>query len=139
MKVCGIELKASEARVVVLEGDSQNYEIVHTETSKFKLSSSKDQADVQAFREELLEYFSWIDCECIGIKERMSKGRFAGGALSFKIEGLIQTCDYKVTLVHGMSIKSKLKEVELDIEHLPKYQHEAYKVALYLLHIARLS
>jgi len=133
MKVCGIELKASEARVVVLEGDVENYEIVHTDVTKFKLADSKDQKEVQRFRGELLEYFSWIDCEKIGIKERMSKGRFAGGALSFKIEGMIQTADYPVVLVHGMSMKSKLKDLVFDIEHLPKYQAEAFKVALYLL------
>ncbi len=135
MKVCGIELKSNEARIVVLEGHIESYDIVQLDTNKFKLEDSKDQKAVQQFRDQILEFFKWQDFDCVGIKERITKGRFAGGAISFKIEGLIQTSDCPVQLVHNMSMKSALKEVDFDPTLVKKYQEEALKVAIYLLKI----
>jgi len=100
-----------------------------------KIKDSKDQNEVKAFKDAILELFAWQDFDLIGIKERISKGRFAGGAMSFKMEGLIQTADDKIQLVHGMSIKSKLKDVDIPFDGILKYQHEAYKVAVYLLKV----
>lgn len=134
MKVCGIELKSNEARIIAIEGHKEDYEIVKTEFDKIKLEDSKDQKEVQAFRESMLEFLSWHDFDLIGIKERITKGRFAGGALSFKMEGLIQTADDEILLVHNMSMKSVLKEVEIPVDSIKKYQMEAFKVALFLLH-----
>lgn len=133
MKVCGIELKSNEARLVVLEGHIESYDIVQLDTNKIKLQDSKDQRFVQEFRTQILEFLNWHDFDCVGIKERITKGRFAGGALSFKMEGLIQTSDYKVQLVHNMSMKSALKDVEYDPSMVKKYQEEALRVAIYLL------
>lgn len=133
MKVCGIELKSNEARIVILEGHAEDYEIIKTDLEKLKLTDSKDQKSVQAFREGILEFFSYHDLDMIGIKERITKGRFAGGAMSFKMEGLIQTADDNIILVHNMSMKSTLKDVELLNDGIKKYQEEAFRVALFLL------
>ena len=133
MKVCGIELKSNEARIIVLEGHNEDYEIIKTDLEKLKLIDSKDQAAVKSFREAILDFFSYHDFDVIGIKERITKGRFAGGAISFKMEGLIQTTDDKVVLVHNMSMKSTLKDVEIPINGIKKYQEEALRVSLFLL------
>ena len=136
MKVCGIELKSNEARIIVLEGHSEDFEIIKVDLEKLKLTDSKDQQAVKAFRDTIIDFLSYHDFDMIGIKERITKGRFAGGALSFKMEGLLQTADDKVVLVHNMSMKSTLKDVELPIDGIKKYQEEALRVALYLLHKA---
>ncbi len=133
MKSIGIELKSNEARIVVLEGTPENYEILILEKNKIKLEETKNQESVKLFQKEFSELFQWLDPNLIGIKERMSKGRFAGGAISFKMEGLIQTTDYPINLIHSASIKSKLKDAFIDISGLAKYQEEAFRVALYLL------
>lgn len=133
MKVCGIELKSNEARIIALEGHAEDYDLIKTEFDKLKLKDSKDQKEVKAFRDTILEFLGYHDFDVIGIKERITKGRFAGGALSFKMEGLIQTADDQIVLVHNMSMKSKLKDVEIPIDNIKKYQVEAFKVALYLL------
>lgn len=134
MKVCGIELKSNEARIIALEGHMEDYDIIKTEFDKIKLINSKDQNEVRAFRDAILEFFAYHDFDLIGIKERITKGRFAGGAISFKMEGLIQTADDEIILVHNMSMKSKLKEVDIPIDRIKKYQEEAFKVALFILH-----
>lgn len=133
MKVCGIELKSNEARIVILEGHLESYDVISLDVNKFKLENSKDQQSVKEFRQQLLEFLDWHDCDYLGIKERITKGRFAGGALSFKMEALIQTSDHKVQLVHNMTMKSALKDLEYDSTIVKKYQEEALRVALYLL------
>jgi len=134
MKVCGIELKSNEARIIALEGHAEDYDILKIELEKLKLKDSKDQQEVKAFRDAILEFFAYHDFDVIGIKERITKGRFAGGALSFKMEGLIQTADDQIVLVHNMSMKSKLKDVDIPIDNIKKYQEEALRVAIYLMH-----
>ena len=74
-----------------------------------------------------------MDCQHIGIKERISKGRFAGGALSFKMEGLIQLSDYEIQIVHGTKIRNKLKGLEPSFGSIHSYQEEAARVAYYLM------
>jgi hypothetical protein len=69
----------------------------------------------------------------IAIKARAEKGNFAGGATSFKIEGLIQNTEYLVEIVHGATIKAKLKEIEIDFSIVNKYQEESLKLAILLL------
>jgi len=133
MKVCGIELKSNEARIVVLDGNKDDYTIVKTNIAKLKIDNPKDQKDVIAFKDHILEFFKEQDLDLIAIKERMTKGRFSGGSTTFKMEALIQTSETEIQLVHGMTIKSKLKNIEIETDGLPKYQEEAFKVALYLL------
>ncbi len=132
-KVCGITLKANKLISVVLEGTTNDYQVVPTPYDSYPLKDSKDQETVRRFREELLEFFGYEDFHAIGIRERMSKGRFAGGAITFKIEGLLQTSDYPVAIVHANSIKSKTKDAIIDTSLVKAYQKEAMVLAYYLL------
>lgn len=134
MKVCGIELKSSEARFIILEGTTTDYQIVPLQIKKIKFETSKVQADVQQFHSDIVHFLEEHQPEIVGIKERMTKGRFSGSAVSFKMEALFQLTDHEIQLVHSMSIKSKLKDLDLEgISELKKFQEEAFRVALYLL------
>ncbi len=134
IKVCGIVLKAPGLISVVLEGTPDDYRVIPTAFDKFQLTDAKNQQAVKRFREEVLEFFDYEDFHAIGIKERMAKGRFAGGALTFKMEGLLQTSDYPVKIIHGNSIKAKTKNKIIRIEEVKKYQEDALLTAFYLLH-----
>ncbi len=134
MKVCGIELKSSEARFVVLDGTVDDYQIFVLKTNKIKLADSKSQEQVRNFYYEIGAFLDEHQPEKTGIKERMTKGRFSGSSISFKMEAMFQLTDHEIQLVHSMSMKSKLKGFDLEeISGLNKYQEEAFKVALYLL------
>ncbi len=134
-KVCGIELKGSEARIVVLEGSIDDYKVISTSFDKLKIEDTKNQQMIKDFHAQILSFFDDEDFTAIGLKERMTKGRFSGGALTFKMEALIQTSDYEVRLVHVATIKSKLKNLDYDPDMVKKYQGEAFRVALYLLSV----
>jgi len=51
MRVCGVELKASDAVVVLIEGTKDNFEIIDTGVHKITLGDTNDSEDVQAFHE----------------------------------------------------------------------------------------
>lgn len=132
-KVCGITIKGSEIITVILEGDTIEHNVISSPFEKFKLSDSKDQSTVKSFRQKVLDFFDYQDFHAIGIKERMAKGRFAGGAITFKIEGLLQTSDYPVNIIHSNSIKAKTKNAIIDMDSVKVYQQDALLVAYYLL------
>jgi hypothetical protein len=132
-KTCGIELKGNEARIVVLEGDPEDYVVVSTGITRITLEDPKNQDEVRYFFNEFVAFLEDGDFDRIGIKERVARGRFAGGTTSFKMEGLIQNTDFPVEIIHQSRIKAKLKDVELDISNIEDDQIEAMKVAWYLM------
>ena len=133
MKTCGIDLKGNEAILVSLEGSVEDYHQIGGETKKIKLSDSNDQMAVQSFLEALRSHMSRVGCDRIGVKERATKGKFAGGPTSFKMEGLIQLMDCPVEIIHGRTVQAKLKSIELDTDGYNQYQLDALKMAYYLL------
>jgi hypothetical protein len=134
MKYCGIELKSNEAIIVSIEIDeNSDYTYIAKQTKKIKLSDSKSQQATQSFKEACNNFFQDNNFEKIGIKERMKKGKFAGGADSFKMEGILQTLDFPIELLHTATLKSKTKGKELKTADINAYQEEALKVALSLI------
>lgn len=133
MKVCGIEIKGNNAILSCLNGDSESCEVISNEIKKIELSDSKIQKNVRSFSNAINQFFKEMNFDRIAIKARAEKGKFAGGATSFKIEGLIQNTDYDVEIIHGATIKSKLKGIEIDFSIVNKYQEEALKLATLLI------
>ena len=135
MRVCGVELKASEAVVVVLEGTKDTFEIIDTGVNKITLGDTNNSEDVQAFHEAFHAFVGKHQIDKIGIKKRNTKGRFAGGATSFKIEGIIQLSkDATVALIAPTSIASTIKKEEPPAaKQLFTYQKGAYETAYTLL------
>ena len=133
MKTCGIELKGNEARIVVLEGNPEDYVVMLTGLTKIALDDPKNQDEVRFFYNEFVAFLEDGDFDRIGIKERVSRGRFAGGTTTFKIEGLIQNTEFPIEIIHASKIKTRLKDTELDNSAIHDYQIEAMRVAYYLM------
>jgi len=133
LKTCGIEIKGSTAIVVVLEGDTENFKVIPTEFKKINLENSNNQKAVKSFYKVVSDFFKTNNFDKIGIKERATKGKFSGGSATFKIEGLIQISDFPVVLVHGRTIKAKLKNKEIDCSEVNSYQAEAMRLAYCLM------
>ncbi|HEB26673.1 MAG TPA: DUF3010 family protein [Porticoccus sp.] len=77
----------------------------------------------------------------VAIRERMTKGKFAGGAISFKLEAAIQLiADLDVAVLSPTQIKSALSEKPIPIPFsdtgLKVFQETAFKVA-YAAHILK--
>lgn len=133
MKTLGISLKANRAIYVAIEGSEDDFQVINK--GFFELKNSKDQSAIKAFHESWMTLINGGDYNAIAIKERISKGRFAGGAITFKMEGLIQLSDYEIQIVHGTRLKSKLKDHDPSFGKIHSYQEEAARLAYYLLMI----
>ncbi len=130
MKICGIELKGNEAIIVSVLFDGEDYTFINKDVKKIKLKDTDNQSDVQEFTKELYSFFDANDFEGIAIKGRAKKGKFAGGSVSFKIEGIIQNSNYPVLIFPGATIKAKLKNSTIDASQINGYQEDALRAAI---------
>jgi hypothetical protein len=130
MNACGIELKANEAIIVVLNNQSQEC-IAHT---KIKINNDESQEDIRAFCNEFLLFLEQHNITHIGIKKRAKKGTFSGGAVTFKMESLIQLNPLcSVELISAQSLSAFAKNNSLSTNFVKKYQETACLTALFLI------
>lgn len=127
MNICGIELKSNNAILVLLE----NKKFTDLKIKKIILEDDENQEDIRKFCNEFLLFLEQNEIEKIVIKKRAKKGNFAGGAVTFKMEGLIQLnpiCDVELISSQAISSFEKKNEIEFP-SSLKKYQEQAYLAA----------
>ena len=128
MNICGIELKANNVILVVL--NDKKY--LETKIKKLIIEDDEKQEDIRKFCNEFLDFLEKNQIEKIYLKKRAKKGAFSGGAVTFKVEGLIQlnpVCD--VELISGVTINNFEKKSDINFpKELKKYQEQAYLTAL---------
>jgi len=137
MRMCGIEIKSSDAIIVVLDGLKDQFEILDTGIKKFNLKDTSKSDEVQIFTETIHTFLIQHKIDIVGIKKRNAKGQFAGGSVSFKIEGLIQlTKNSQVKLIAPASISSTIKKNPPPSSgKLFAYQKGAFETAYTLLQL----
>jgi hypothetical protein len=136
MRVCGCEISAREVRLaVVCLNDGGNIEILRLKTTRIELEDDTSDADLRSFLRALHEFSSENEIDTFVIKTRAKKGRMAGGAVSFKIETLIQLvegCETRFVSPVALSHFAK-KEVENYPEKMPVYMKNAFLSGAYVL------
>jgi Protein of unknown function (DUF3010) len=134
-RICGIDLDKNEARFVVLDGHAERFELVPTGIARLVLADPKSQSEVREFQAAIQAFFDDNGIEQVGIRERLSKGRMKGGTITFKLEGIIQTCRQDVVLISPATIRKAVSAANIEFTELPiaKHQHEAYGAAYCLL------
>ena len=115
MKYCGIELKGDEARVIGVESKGDSYSVTSLAVDKFNIKDPSNQKEMQSFAAKFQLFLTGGHFDMIGIKGRMTKGRFAGGSTSFKMEGIIQCMPFRIYIINPATIRSKLKNTELNL------------------------
>jgi hypothetical protein len=131
MKICGVEIKGSEAIFAVASRATGALEHLPLTTRKIALEDDDESANVKTFAARISTFVRENDITQIAIKKRSKKGEFAGGPTTFKIETIFQLlegCD--VTLLSPQTINAQFKKHNFELPAaLNKYQHEAYKAA----------
>ncbi|AXX89571.1 hypothetical protein CKA55_06590 [Arcobacter suis] len=128
MNICGIELKANNVILVVLK----NSDYIDIKIKKIVLEDDEKQEDIRKFCNEFLDFLQKNEIEKVFIKKRAKKGTFSGGAVTFKLEGLIQLNPFcSVDLISAQSISTFEKKNQIEFpKELKKYQEQAYLTAL---------
>ena len=131
-------MKGDEARVIGIETNGEEYTVIPFGVDRFKIKDPSSQQEIRAFATAFEKFLATGKFDAIGIKGRMTKGRFAGGSTSFKMEGIIQSMPYEVSIINQATMRSKLKDTEPDLAGCKEYQIEALKVVLTMLALSQL-
>ncbi len=136
MRVCGCEISAQEVRLAVVHLDDEGkVEMLRPKTTRIELGDDTSEADLRSFLAALHEFSRENEIETFAIKTRAKKGRMAGGAVSFKIETLIQLVEGSHTRFVNPVALSHFAKKELDQypEKLPVYLKNAFLSGAYAL------
>ncbi|PCM44993.1 DUF3010 family protein [Marinobacter sp. ANT_B65] len=143
MLICGVELSGSDAVVCLLSMDMGQFTLPETRVRKITLKKNHTREDLLQFQASFTEFLAEQGVKKVAIKERMPKGKFAGGAISFKMEAAIQlipAADVEVVLLSPATIKSTLASSPMPVPFsetgLKVFQETAF-VAAYVGHLAK--
>jgi len=120
---------------VVYLDDARNLEMLRPKTTRIELEDDTSQTDLRSCLADLQAFAQDHHITTFAIKTRAKKGRMAGGAVSFKIETLIQLVQgTQTTFVSPQALASfAKKDVETYPEKLPVYLKNAYLCGAYAL------
>jgi len=136
MIICGVELTGSDAVVCLLKLDQGQFTLPECRVRKITLKKHHTREDLLQFQAVFAKLMADYSVNAVAIRERMPKGKFAGGAISFKMEAAIQLIPdtaLDVTLLTPSLIKSTLATHPLPINFadtgLKAFQEAAFVVA----------
>ena len=133
MRVCGIELKSNQAILSIVEYQEDDIVIyIDMKVKKIVLEDDESQKEIKGFCDSLKCFLEANKIDKIVLKKRAKKGNFAGGAVTFKMEALIQLNEIcEVSLISGQALGSYERKNEVTYPvNLKKYQEQAYLSAL---------
>ncbi len=134
MRVCGVEIKSNEAIICLMTLEQGLFQLPDCRQQRFVLQHDKDAEAIRKFQFSLQKFFQDYQVSQVVIKERPQKGKFAGGAIGFKIEAALQLLPaIEVTLVSSQQIKEQLSRNPLLIDFkatgLKGFQQTAFETA----------
>lgn len=142
MRICGVELKSNEAIICLLSLENDVFQLPDCRARRVTLmdiNTSKDLKDFQfAFAQLMQDY----QIDKVVIRQRPTKGKFAGGAIGFKLEAAIQLIDgLSVSTIASTDIKASLKRNPVHIPFsetgLKTFQEPAFTTAFAYLMLAQ--
>jgi hypothetical protein len=133
MRICGVELKGSEAVLCVLGYNLGAFELPDCRQRQFAVSSSEETEAIRKFQFAIKKLFEDYKVDRVAIIKREQKGKFAGSATSFKLEAALQLLDMPVEVITPSTMKDQLKRNPLQADFaslgLKKFQQQAFNCA----------
>ncbi|MCL2915751.1 DUF3010 family protein [Shewanella corallii] len=136
MRICGVELKGGEAIICLLSQDGDTFNIPDCRKQSFQVSHAETTESMVDFHFAFKKLVEDYKVDEVALIAREQKGKFAGSAVSFKLEAAIQLCDLPVTLIAPHDVKAQLKRNPPQVDfvglELKKFQQPAFEVAFAL-------
>lgn len=134
MRVCGVEIKGTEAVISILEYRDGLFTIPECRARKVEFSKRNRTADLLYFQSSFAKLMVDYKVQRVVIKERPLAGKFSGGGLGFKMEAAIQLiANIEVQLISAQTLKAQLKRNPVSVEFsetgLKVFQEQAFQVA----------
>ncbi|WP_232744802.1 DUF3010 family protein [Thiomicrorhabdus sp. Kp2] len=134
MRICGVELTGNDAIICLLTVDNEIFNLPECRVRRVTCQNPDTSNDLQYFQKTFVQLMKDYQIDTVVIKERMKRGKFAGGANGFKLEAAIQLAsELKVVLMNPTDQKAHLKHYPLPISFaetgLKKFQETAFVAA----------
>jgi hypothetical protein len=134
MRVCGVDLSGNDANVALLSLDDEVFQVPDCRARKFSLPKAAISKDLQYFQKSFAQLVQDYKIDKIIIRQRPMKGKFAGGAIGFKMEAALELLqDVEVVVLSPTAIKESLKRnpvlVPLPETGLKMFQEVAFNTA----------
>ncbi|WP_122893163.1 DUF3010 family protein [Arcobacter peruensis] len=136
MRVCGIELKSNYTVLTLVDFLSDDIvDYIDLKIKKITLEDDENKQSIISYLNEINSFFNNEKVEKIVIKKRSKKGAFSGGAVTFKMEALIQLyANAEVTLISPQALSAYERKNEIIYpKNLKKYQEQSYLAILSML------
>jgi hypothetical protein len=112
MIVAGIFLKSNLARIVTLSGTRKEHSMLSKKFNKLELPKNPTQDDVNVFSLAFRAFCSDNAVDKVVINKRAASGHGAGGAATFRTEGIILAISsVPVSLVHPATVTATHRKV----------------------------
>lgn len=131
MIVCGVDIKAKESVLAVVQSDSDEWKHLQCDTKKLALKDDRDAELLVSLRSAIEEFARDNKVDVFAIKSRLATGPRSAGGVTFKIEALFQLSGIPVVFVSPQAIAKLAKS---NAGGLPKsvlaYQTDAYRAGI---------
>ena len=134
MRVIGVELSGNDANVCLLSLADEVFQIPDCRTRKLSLPKDAVAKDLRYFQKTFAQLVKDYKIDQIVIRQRPMKGKFAGGAVGFKLEAALELLsDVEVIVLSPTAIKESLKRnpvlVPMPETGLKMFQEVAFNTA----------
>ncbi|CZF82161.1 hypothetical protein GCE9029_03060 [Grimontia celer] len=134
MRICAVDLKSNEANICLLESNQGLFEVPECRARKFTMTDAASAEQIRNFQKQFAKLIEDYKIEKIVIRERPTKGKFAGSALGFKMEAALQLIDgIEAEVFSSSEMKASLKrnpiQVSLKEVGLKQFQEQAFLTA----------
>ncbi len=135
MRVCGVELAGNDANIALMNLENGLIQLPDCRTRKLSLQKTATAHELKYFQKSFAQLVQDYKIETIVIRQRPMKGKFAGGAIGFKLEAALELLNgVQVIVMPPTEIKTALKESRVFIEFsetgLKGFQKSAFETAL---------
>ncbi|RRJ84097.1 DUF3010 family protein [Aestuariirhabdus litorea] len=90
MRVCGVELKGNDANICLLSKSDGLFDLPDCRARRLSLSDINSREKLQEFQFTFAKLMADYRVDRVVIRQRPPKGKFAGGAIGFKMEAALQ-------------------------------------------------
>ncbi len=134
MRVCGIELSGNDAIVCLLSLEGDVFQIPDCRARKLSLPKEAMAKDLKYFQKSFAQLVQDYKVDKVVIRQRPMKGKFAGGAIGFKLEAAMELLDgVEVIVMAPTDIKASLKRNPVHVAFgdtgLKGFQEPAFNTA----------
>ena len=134
MRVIGVELSGNDANVCLLSLADEVFQIPDCRARKLTLPKNATAKDLRYFQKTFGQLVQDYQVDEVVIRQRPMKGKFAGGAVGFKLEAALELLnDVEVVVLTPTEIKESLKRnpvlVPMADTGLKMFQEVAFNTA----------